>query len=548
MQNQSNQTDVLIVGFGPAGAALCNLLGAYGIRLTVIDKATEIFMAPRAIALDNEALRVLQMCGLAEGDIDTVAIPEVRMHSPHFGHYSRAMTAGAIDGHPKLVTFYQPQLEQVLRDRLRQWPNVRVDLGAELLSFTQTADGVVATVKGADGVDRSITARYIVGADGANSLVRRLMGQEFKGKTYAEDWLVVDAKRMTQAIDHVEFICDPRRPTPHMVAPGNRQRWEFKLQPGETREQMEHPDTVRRLLAPWSNGAELDIERVAVYRFHARVAETFQQGRAFLVGDAAHITPPFVGQGLVAGLRDVANLGWKLAWVIQGRARAELLSSYTLERQPHARKMINLARLMGQLVMPGNQAAAFVIHGLMKVASNIPKLRDLFENLEIKPSNRFKVGCFIPCDRRARLLRGGQLPQVWVRSRRSGTPVLSDDAIGPGFVLIGFGADPSRHLNAEQSRHWAALGGRIMQINPRGEPAWASNPDTWEDLAGSLVPVTVPIGWVAVVRPDKTVMHDGPLHEASAILQAAIDRFAPAVQPSGAARSGAALATAMTKP
>lgn len=531
-----NQVDVLLVGLGPVGAALANLLGALDVRVLVIDKAAEIFQAPRAIALDNEALRVLQMCGIQDGDIDTVAIPEVRMHSPHFGLYGRAVTAGATDGHPKLVTFYQPQLERVLRQQLGCFPQVHVALGAELMGFTQTDAGVLAEVKTAQGLAR-VEARYIVGADGANSLVRRLLGQDFQGKTYAEDWLVVDALHVPKPIDHVEFLCDPRRPTPHMVAPGNRQRWEFKLQPGETREQMEHPDTVRRLLAPWAGkragmgDAPLEIERVAVYRFHARVAETFQVGRAFLVGDAAHITPPFVGQGLVAGLRDVANLAWKLAWVLQGRARPELLDSYHRERQPHVRAMIQLAQFMGRLVMPGNQLVAWLTHGVMKVLGRTPGLRSLFENLEIKPANRFASGCFMVPARGSRLSRGGQLPQVWVRAAHGGELMLSDDALGAGFALVGFGVDPSLGLSPALLQRWQALGGHVLRIHPRGVPAERSAVPSWEDLGGALLPGVVPVGWVAVVRPDKTVMHDGPQDQAAELLQQAMALFAPAGDP-----------------
>ncbi len=519
--------DVLIVGLGPVGAALANLLGRYGIAVLAIDKAAGIFMAPRAIALDNEALRVLQMCGLAEGDLDTVAIPEVRMRSPLFGQYSRAVTAGALDGHPKLVTFYQPQLETVLRRRLADLPSVHVELGVELKSFEQSAAGVAALLRTSEGQERRIAARYLVGADGANSLVRQRLGQEFKGKTYAEDWLVVDGRRAPLPIDHVEFICDPARPTPHMVAPGDRQRWEFKLRPGETREQMEHPDTVRRLLQPWSHGQEIEIERVAVYRFHARVAHTFQVGHAFLVGDAAHITPPFVGQGLVAGLRDVANLAWKLAWVIRGQAREDLLSTYTQERQPHVRAMIQLAQLMGRLVMPGNTLTAFVTHGSMKLLSRVPRLRRLFENLEIKPANRFKSGCFTPRARHARLCRGGQLPQVWVRSGASGELKLSDDAIGQGFALVGFGVDPTPGLRPEEKRAWQAAGGTIVRIDARGQCLCPARAGSWEDLAGALVPHQAPTGWVAVVRPDKVVMHDGPAELVGDLVRRSLALFSP---------------------
>ena len=527
MNQREADVDVLIVGMGPVGAALAQLLNRHGTTTMVIDKATEIFMAPRAIALDNEALRVLQMCGLEDDAFDKIAIPEVRMHSPLFGQYSRAVTAGAIDGHPKLVTFFQPQLERVLRDRLVASPCVTVALGTSLVSLLQVDDGVMADLVADTGETRQIKARYVVGADGANSLVRRLLGQEFKGKTFAEDWLVVDAKRVPRPIDHVEFICDPRRPTPHMVAPGGRQRWEFKLNPGETREEMERPETVARLLRPWTEGQHIEIERVAVYRFHARVAERFSAGRVFLVGDAAHITPPFVGQGLVAGLRDVANLAWKLSWVCQGRASESLLNSYDQERRPHVKAMIDLAKMMGRLVMPSNHAAAFLTHGVMSALTRVPRLRRLFENLEIKPPNRFKHGFFIKAERCARLRHGEQMPQVWLRSPYTAEVMLSDDALGTGLVMVGFGVDPSAGLSADLAEAWSACGGGFVQINPRGKAAQPSALPLWEDLGGSLMPTAVPVGWVAIVRPDKVVVHDGHCTEAPRLIRQVLGLMSP---------------------
>ncbi len=521
MSNIPAQVDVLIVGMGPVGAALAQLLNRHGTRTLVIDQAKEIFVAPRAIALDNEALRVLQMCGLEENAFDKVAIPEVRMHSPLFGQYSRAVTAGSIDGHPRLVTFFQPQLEQALRDQLEHSRHVTVALGVSLVSLSQTPDDVQAELRTEAGLLHTVRAQYVVGADGASSLVRRILGQDFKGKTYAEDWLVVDAKGMPTTIDHVEFICDPKRPTPHMVAPGGRQRWEFKLNPGETREHMEHPDTVKRLLQPWSQGRDIDVERVAVYRFHARLAQQFKVGRVMLVGDAAHITPPFVGQGLVAGLRDVANLAWKLAWVCQGLARPALLDSYAQERRPHAKAMIDLAKNMGRLVMPRNHATAFVVHGLMRVANTVPRLKRLFEDLEMKPVNRFKAGCFVRPGGGARLRRGQQMPQVWLKPFAGGEVRLSDDVLGMGFAMVGFGVDPSGTLSPADVQAWLASGGQFVQIDPRGNMARTTAQRPWEDLTGGLMPAVVPVGWVAIVRPDKVVMHDGPVADATALLQQA---------------------------
>jgi 3-(3-hydroxy-phenyl)propionate hydroxylase len=514
-----SQVDVLIVGMGPVGAALAQLLNRQGTRTLVVDQSKDIFMAPRAIALDNEALRVLQMCGLEEDAFDKVAIPEVRMHSPVFGQYGRAVTAGSMDGHPRLVTFFQPELERVLRASLQDSPCVKVALGWQLLALRDGPDEVQADLKREDGTTHQVRASYVVGADGANSLVRRILGQDFKGKTYAEDWLVVDAKKVPVPIDHVEFICDPRRPTPHMVAPGGRQRWEFKLRPGETREQMEHPDTVKRLIQPWSQGQPIEIERVAVYRFHARLVEHFKMGRILLVGDAAHITPPFVGQGLVAGLRDVANLAWKLSWVCQGRADETLLDSYGQERRPHAKAMIDMAKHMGRLVMPRNHATAFAVHGFMRLVSLVPRLRRLFENLEIKPVNRFKRGCFVPHAAGSRLRRGQPLPQVWLKPHAGGPVQLSDDVLGQGLAMVGFGVDPSAALSPSEAQAWRQAGGHFVQIDPRGHMARASSLSPWEDLTGSLMPVAAPVGWLAIVRPDKVVMHDGPASEAAAMLR-----------------------------
>ena len=516
--------DVLIVGYGPVGATLANLLGRHGVRTLVVDKATEIFRAPRAIALDNEALRILQMAGLEEGAFDTIAIPAVHMRSPTFGEYARIASAGQIDGHPKLVTFFQPQLEAVLRERLSRYPSVQAMTGVELLGFEPQPDGVAVQLKLADGATVRVATRFLVGADGANSKVRQDLGFGFGGRTFVQDWLVVDAKRVPNPIQDIEFICDPARPVPHMVAPGDRQRWEFMLRPGETREEMERPDTVRRLLAPWARTEDIQIERVAVYRFHARVADRFSKGRVFLVGDAAHITPPFAGQGLVAGLRDVANLSWKLAWVAQGRADERILDSYDVERRPHAKAIINLALFMGKLVMPSNRIAAFLTHGLMRTLGVVPRLRRVFEELEIKPQNRFAQGLFAPRERGARLDRGGLLPQGWVRSAQDGRVCLSDDAIGPQLALIGFGCDPEAALDAELRARWRAAGGQTLRIVPRGRPAQALA-DAWEDLGGTLLPGAAPTGWVAIVRPDRTVLTDGPLADAGRLVADALQRL-----------------------
>jgi 3-(3-hydroxy-phenyl)propionate hydroxylase len=321
-----------------------------------------------------------------------------------------------------------------------------------------------------------------------------------------------------------------------MPAPGGRERWEFKMRPGESRPQMENDATVASLLATWGRASQMGVERKAVYRFHARTAEAFNKGRIFLAGDAAHITPPFAGQGLVAGLRDAANLSWKIAWVLHGRVSPDILATYDEERRPHAKAIIGLAKFLGRLIMPQSAVKAFFIHGLMRLLRLTPAMRRYFDDLGVKPKNAFAKGLFAPGHSAARLLRGGQLPQGWVRDGEGIR--LSDDALGPTLTLIGFGRDAETALAADTKRDFAACGGKIVQIAHRGQALHLRVTGAAEDLAGVFMPGAAPYGWAAVVRPDRTVLHDGPAAEADRLVRETLSRLgapspaaAPALQP-----------------
>jgi 3-(3-hydroxy-phenyl)propionate hydroxylase len=514
-----SDVDVLVTGLGPVGATLAVLLGRQGVRTLVIDKATDIFMAPRAIALDNEALRILQLAGLEDFAFDKCVIPYVSMRSPQLGEFARFITQKNVDGHPELVTFFQPDLEHALRAKLADYASVQVQLGVELKDFRDQADGVVAQLLVAgDTSPRQVRTCYLVGADGASSTVRRIVGMGYAGKSFIEDWLVIDARNVPNPIDHVEFNCDWRRPYPHMVASGGRQRWEFMLHAGESGQEMLSQEHIRKLLLPWDKNATAQIERKAVYRFHSRAVDAFSKGRVFLVGDAAHITPPFAGQGLVSGLRDVANLGWKLAWVVQERAPAKILRTYDQERRPHAKAMIKLALFIGKMVMPRNAIAAFVVHGVMRTARLFPPLRRYMDRLGFKPKNIFKHGLFIGKGRSlAGLVRGGLFPQGNIRSA-SGQVMRSDDVLGDTLALVGFGVDPRPLIRDAQYEQFTAAAGRVLPINAQGVKA----ANAWEDIDGTFAVATNTRGWVALVRPDKTVLHDGPVAQCDQILREAL--------------------------
>lgn len=511
---------VLVVGYGPVGASAACLLGRYRVPTLVIDRAAAIFEAPRAIALDHEALRILQLAGLAPDAFATVRIPQVRMVSPQLGLFARMDTTAKRDGHPQLVTFYQPELERALRARAESYSHVRVKLETTLLDFHEDERGVEARLQRPDGTAYSVRAQYLLAADGANSTVRRAIGQEFRGRSYAEDWLVVDVRNAPTPIDHVEFLCDHMRPVPHMIAPGGRQRWEFMLRPGERAEQMERLETVRQLLAPWGNVDQMQVERRAVYRFHARCCDAFQRGRVFLAGDAAHITPPFIGQGLVAGLRDVANLCWKLAWVTGGKGAPQVLDTYNVERRPHAKAMIRLAQLMGNLVMPRSALRAMVTHGAMRAMRLLPVLARRLEQNDVKPPNRFRRGLLVRGRAGGELTRGGLFPQALVRDA-AGRFLLSDEALGSAFACVGLDVDLAQCVTPATRSAFEACGGRFVELRSGAQSAAG-----YADITGTFARKLHP-GRIAIVRPDRALLHDGPAQRAEAVLREAIRLLRP---------------------
>jgi 3-(3-hydroxy-phenyl)propionate hydroxylase len=503
--------DVIVVGLGPVGAVMANMLGRYGLRVLVIDQGSEIYKLPRAISFDHDALRILQSAGVQDGEFATVAIPQVQYHSPMFGRFIRMNTAKKIDDHPMIVTFYQPEFEALMRKKLTDLPNVDIRLNTTLKGIQDDGEVVHASVQTENQSWQTVRARFLIGTDGASSAVRNFLNIEFAGQSYSQDWLIVDATRVSMPIDHIEFLCDPQRPTPHMVAPGGRQRWEFMLQPSETREMMESKDNIRKLLSKWDRLENIEIERTAVYRFHALLAASFSKGRCFLAGDAAHVTPPFAGQGLVTGLRDVANLSWKMAWVTRGHAKAEILSSYSEERRPHAKKIINLARNLGSVIMPSNRVKAFFIHGLIRAIRMLPAGRAFFDDVKIKPENTFSQGLFARRSGSVYLRPGSSFPQYMVRQIPNGQVIRSDDLMGPFFSLIGFGSDPLKHLHPNLLLQWQKIGGTVINwCSSEYTKPLDSDSHRIESLGGDGFPGHAPDGWAVIVRPDRCVFTEGP--------------------------------------
>ncbi len=356
------ECDVLVVGAGPTGVTLGLLLARQGVRTWVIDKEAEIYPLPRAAHIDHETMRTFQSLGVAD------AIAATCRTSPRYDFLNGAgdvlMRFEGLDrigpgGWPVGNMIHQPSVEAILRDSGQRQANLELRTSWRFVAYEEGEGGVTVKVETPAG-ELSLRARYLVGADGARSPVRQAAGIELHDLQFDEQWLVIDT--IVQDYDRLPKvnlqICDPDRPTTCVLMGSGRHRWEFMLKPDESAEQMMDDGVISNLLRPWNVEGAVSLERKVVYRFNAKLAQVWRKGHVLLAGDAAHLTPPFAGQGLCAGVRDAANLAWKLEAVIQGGSSERLLDDYQSERAPHARALIELAMMMGRTVCIADPEAA----------------------------------------------------------------------------------------------------------------------------------------------------------------------------------------------
>ena len=331
--------DIAVVGAGPIGLMLANLLGAAGVSVVLVERNAGLVGLPRAIAYDAETLRLFAQIGLFDAIADgLIQDPQVVYLNARGVKLMEIAPQRSAYGHSQLGTFYQPHFEHVLLGGLKRFASVRALFRHCVRSISQDRNGVEIQVDTPEGT-RSFRAKFIVGCDGGNSSTRDLIGSRLVGSTYAERWLVIDAQIDNHDVDNITFFCDPRRPAVRLPAVGSRVRWEFMQLQGETSDELASDRSIRRLLEPFVDFSAIEIERRVVYTFHARVADKWRKERVLLAGDAAHLMPPFAGQGMNGGMKDVANLAWKLAAVIAGQAGDKILDSYEIERaRPRARR------------------------------------------------------------------------------------------------------------------------------------------------------------------------------------------------------------------
>ncbi|MDR5652882.1 bifunctional 3-(3-hydroxy-phenyl)propionate/3-hydroxycinnamic acid hydroxylase [Ruixingdingia sedimenti] len=435
---EAHGVEVAVIGLGPVGITLCNLLADMGVSTVGIDAAADVYALPRAIGMDHEVMRVFQQIGLA-GAL-----------APHVGAYRRSEYRAADGGllrlldsppepwplsWPPYLTFVQPELERCLRARLADRPGVRLRAGVELTGIETPETPVLTLRDTASGQTETLRPRFVVGCDGGNSFVRRSLGIGFEDLDFDEPWLVVDMI-VDGPVDglpetNVQY-CDPARPHTHVIGPGGLRRWEFMMLPGEDPAGMNREERIWDLLSPWLKPGQARLWRSATYRFHALVARDWRRGRVFLAGDACHMTPPFLAQGMVQGVKDAANLAWKLAAVLREGRAEPLLDSYQAERRPLVREVIAITKGLGRIICERDPDAAAARNARMLAELAAGQGRVVRQNLfppiadgliARLPDGTPAPGAGLPC------------PQPWVVTGTGGRQRL-DDVAGHGFRLL----------------------------------------------------------------------------------------------------------------
>ncbi|GAA3389460.1 bifunctional 3-(3-hydroxy-phenyl)propionate/3-hydroxycinnamic acid hydroxylase [Cryptosporangium minutisporangium] len=426
---------VAIVGAGPVGLTAALLLARHGVPSVVLERHPQPFPLPRAVHLDDEVCRILQAAGVAEA-FRRVSRPTLGMRLLDARHrtmaeFRRARPIGD-HGYPQANLFDQPDLERLLREAVAG-AGIPLRTGAEVLGVHQEAGLVRLRVRGRE----DLTARAVLGCDGANSTVRASIGATLTDLGFSEQWCVIDARSATplDAWDGVHQVCDPARAATYMRVGPDRYRWEFRVRPGEDVAALTEPDRLAELLRPWTGGAPVEVIRAQAYTFKARLADRWRRGRVFLLGDAAHLTPPFIGQGLGSGVRDALNLSWKLAAVLRHAADERLLDTYATERAPHARRMVRTAMMVGWTMTGGQDGAAALRRAVLAGACRLPGFTASALDAAAPRLRRGPLVRSRPGPRPG--LAGTLVPQPWVTV--DGHPQRFDDVLGTGFALLSAG-------------------------------------------------------------------------------------------------------------
>lgn len=494
------ETDVLVIGAGPIGLAAANLLADQGVNVMLVERHAGTSDEPRAISATDETLRVMQQIGI----LDRLA-PEMLMDTGarYFGRKEQLLAevypASPRLGQPGKSQFDQPVMESLLLEAARARPLIDVRFSTEAFRITD-GPGHADTVLIDDDGKHTVRSKWVVACDGGRSPVRSQLGIPMEGSTQTQKWIVVDIINTPGDPERFsEFHCNGTRPV--VVVPGvhGRRRYEFMLLPGEDAAAVTSPDAIIKLIAPFQTISAADIRRAAVYVAHQRVALNYRVGHVLLAGDAAHMMPPFAGQALNAGIRDVANLAWKVAANIQGTGTEALMDTYQSERRPHAVDMVRLSHRIGNVVMNVNPALTAIRDAVITASGIIPAAKGWLAGMKFLKQPHFTDGCVADLgssvSRWAAALVGRSLSQPQV-TLSTGDAVPLDTVLGTGWALLRFPYDRRAPLEVRR------LG--TVETDDDGAHLVLTDVTAVMDTSGAFAAVAGS-GTTLVVRPDRYV-------------------------------------------
>ncbi len=466
------------------------VLAQRGVDCLVIDRWAGVYPQPRAVHLDDEIYRVIARLGIAD-EFAGISRPTLGLRL--LDNRSRVLAefhrdpSHSPNGFPQANMFDQPEFEALLRANLKRYPNAQLRGDALVTELTESGKCVRVTFTDrSDGHIHRIDADYLLGCDGANSMVRAHIGSAMRDLNFEQRWLVVDVacKADLRQWDGVHQVCDPVRAATYMRIGPARYRWEFQLLRGENADDFRTLNALRPLIEPWTADvadSELALLRVSEYTFRAQIADRWRRGNVFILGDAAHLTPPFTGQGMGAGVRDAANLAWKIAGVHNGTLAEDVLDAYQQERKPHTRHMTRLALGVGRAMTGGGRAGNVVRRVVLPRVRLVPGLHDKVVDSTTPALHSSALVCK---SRRPRRLAGTLCPNPLLPNGQR-----LDEVLGTGFALITT-SDPDAADAASLRRR-----GVVVLVAQPGSAL-----DAWLRRGRATA---------AIVRPDRTVMRTG---------------------------------------
>lgn len=501
-QTLPERVSVAVIGAGPVGLAVAAQLGEMGIEVAVLERNVASMGIPRAIVLDDEGTRVLQAARVSDRLMPLVVEGDGPLFYDNDGSVMVRVGVGTREyGFSKRFFIHQPDLEEVLKQRLNECSFVSLHFGTEVVALEQRGEDMLVKIS-IDGRQHALSAEVVLACDGARSPTREQLGIKMVGNTYDDDWLVIDTLNDPDQSRSSKAFCYLQRPYMSIPAPHGGRRYEFKLLPGESRDAMVTPESVQKLVGPIRRLEQRDILRATVYTFQARIAERLSKGRVLLLGDAAHLTPPFAGQGMNAGLRDTANVAWKVAMVVRKQAPPALLGSYELERRGPIWSMIQLAVTMGEIIMPRSKQDAELRSSLFAKLDEFPGGREFLMGMKFKPQPRYEDGVFVDL---AALnvpgsLVGAMIPQPTVTV--NGHPQKLDDVIGPKFALLVQSAAAEKFVTDNPGALWPELRPAVLSFAPEVCPGSAAVKTKVLDPAVAF-PLLAHRDQIVLIRPDR---------------------------------------------